>query len=325
MILDKEKVSELLANNKGEDKMEYESKSNNNTYLMPSNRDDEFWKLLFAYGLVDRNGNKTGSNATSEQVAHLATTMGITSAEVTGKLDRIQIATCEQTHAITGAIHTASTVNAVGQNALGEKVTGNGFRIESNAKDIEKTVLVDGGLTRKNDDGNSSRNLTAQTVGFNNVEKSLCGLDSKMSSQHCDIKGEIKDTKYELANLMKEEGNLTRTQATHNYNDLLSNITAGRNEALVIDKNNEIRRQDTEIANLKEAAAIARYTQTQKDIEELKHCKDKDAEINILSKNIGSAIGNSINSRFDRFEDCVERRIAIGNNISLGGNAGNKG
>ena len=307
MILDKEKVSELLADNKGDDRMEYESKSNN-TYVVPSNgnRDnDRFIELLVLLGLVDRNGNKTGANATSEQVAHLATSFGITSLEVTGKLDRLQIATCEQTHAITGAVQASSTANLIGQNTLGEKITDNAYK-----------SLIDGGVTRKNDDDNTKYLSNQSTLGFHGVEKSLCALDARMSSQHCEIKGEIKEVKCELKEAIRDSEYRLSTQATHNYNALDKEIIASRTEALVTNKNDQIRAVERENINLRQASSVARDAQLQKDIEDLKKDNKEATSVNILSNNVASAIGNVVNPLLHKFDHLDRSIIAIGNDVT---------
>ena len=308
MILDKEKVSELLADNKEENKMEHEYKSNN-TYVMPSNRDDEFFKYLFAWGLVDGNNRKTGANASSEQVAHLATSLGITSSEVTGKLDRLQISTCEQTGVLKDAVHTSSIENLVGQNALGEKITNVGYMANNNTKDIEKTILLDGGTTRANSD-----------AGFVNLKDSVYALSTKTSAEHCDIKGLMKDNKYDLS-----------LQATMHQSTLMAELAKMESNNALRDRDAVIRDKDDKIQEQQFRSLKEDNVEIKKLIHHEHHGRGNGANIDILSdnfsRNIGSAIGNSINSRIDRFEDSVERKlIAFGNNINFGsGNAGDKG
>lgn len=329
MILDENKVSRLLGDNEVKMEKDMDNYRSHNINVMPAmdrnnnSNDfvgDKFLQTLFFLGLADRHGNRTGQHATQEQVAHLATTTGLNDVAVKGKLDAMQISICEQTATLKESIHGASMANAVGQNVIGEKITNVGFRVESNAKDIEKTVLMDGGVTRKNDDDNSGRNLTAQTIGFNNVEKSICQLDSKFSGEFCDVKGIIKDVKYDLASKIEEKGNAIIAHATHNYNDLSRQIAEARNEALITNKNDQIRAQEMEIARLKDTAAIARDLALQKEIEEMKCCNKRDSEINILSNNIGSAIGNAFNSFNDKFESSLDRKLNffVGNSASIG-------
>lgn len=276
MILDKEKVSELLADNKGENKMEYESK--NNTYVMPSNGNDRFIELLGLLGLVDRNGNRTGANATSEQVAHLATSFGITSSEVTGKLDRLQIATCEQTHVITGAVHASSTANLIGQNTLGEKITDNAYK-----------SVIDGGVTRKNDDDNTKYLSNQNTIGFHAVEKDISTLEARMSSQNCDIKSEIKETKYELEKAITEN----RSRSDMQFMDLKSYLTS-------VDKDNQIRAEKKETARVNSALEETRYNNLLDHFH--RHSTHANSELTEI------------------------KRIMVGNNFNIGsGNAGDKG
>ncbi len=343
MILDEDKVSRLLSNDEVKMEKDMDYRSHNVNVLPAMSRHDDnnafggngFLQALLFLGLIDRNGNRTGANATQEQVQHLATTTGLNDVAIKSKLDAMQISICEQTSTLKDSIHSSSTANAMGQNALGEKITNVGFRVESNAKDIEKTVLIDGSLSRKNDDDNSGKNLTAQTIGFHNVEKSLCDLDSKLSGEVCDIKGLVKDTKYDLASAVEAKGNAIMAQATHNYNETIRHITEARNEAVITNKNDQIRLQDMEITRAREAGAIARDLALQKQIEEMKCERTRASENEVLSHNINignkTAIGdNNFNSRFSAIERSISDMTIIvnsllsnnrfvGNSLSIGG------
>lgn len=348
MILDESRVSRLLSNDevKMEKDMDYRS---HNVNVLPAmgrsgyhdNDNDNgfggngFLQALLFLGLIDRQGNRTGQNATQEQVQHLATTTGLNDVAIKSKLDAMQISICEQTSTLKDSIHSSSTANAMGQNALGEKITNVGFRVESNAKDIEKTVLIDGSLSRKNDDDNSGKNLTAQTIGFHNVEKSLCDLDSKLSGEICDIKGLIKDVKYDVTQKVEEKGNAIIVQATHNYNETIRQITEARNEAVITNKNDQIRLQEMEVARLKDTASIARDLALQKELEEMKCERKRASENEVLSHNINignkTAIGdNNFNNRFSAMERSISDMTIIvnsllsnnrfvGNSLSIGG------
>jgi len=356
MILDESKVSRLLSNDEVKMEKDMDFKSHNVNVLPAMSRSyndndngfggNGFLQALLFLGLIDRQGNRTGQNATQEQVQHLATTTGLNDVAIKSKLDAMQISICEQTSTLKDAVYASSTANAMGQNALGEKITNVGYRAESNAKEIEKTVLVDGGLTRKNDDDNSGKNLTAQTIGFHNVERSLCHLesnltaqnslhDSKMSAEHCEIKGLIKDVKYDITKELESKGNAIIAQATHNYNETSRQITEARNEALITNKNDQIRAQEMEISRLKDTASIARDLDLKKEIEDIKCEKRRASENEILSHNINignkTAIGdNNFNSRISGMERSIteiaftlntllSNNKFIGNSLSIGG------
>lgn len=285
---------------------------------------NSFLGMLLAWGLIDRNGNKTGQNATEAQVAQLSNQLGLSTASITSSLQALQISICNQTGEITGEIHSASTQNLVGLNALGEKVSGVGYMVGANAKDIEKTTLIDGGLTRKNSDDNANRNLIASTSGFNSVEKALCDISYKGAETACEIKGLIKDVNYNLAKEFESKGNMIIAQATNNHNDVISLITESRNEALITDKNNQIRILET-------AARLAQTNEIKEEIEELKCERKRSSEQEILSNNI--LIGNKTaiaENSFNNRMACMERAIAdltnffsnnkiIGNSLSIGG------
>lgn len=344
MILDESKVSRLLSNDevKMEKDMDYRSHNVNVLPAMSRSNDNDngfggngFLQALLFLGLIDRQGNRTGLNATQEQVQHLATTTGLNDVAIKSKLDAMQISICEQTSTLKDAVHASSTANAMGQNALGEKITDVGYRAESNAKEIEKTVLVDGGLTRKNDDDNSSKGLTAQTMGFHNVERALCALDSKFSGEVCDVKGLVKDVKCDVIQRIEEKGNAIIAQATHNHNETSRQITEARNEALITNKNDQIRLQEMEIARLKDTASIARDLDLKKEIEDMKCERRRASENETLSHNIN--IGNKTaigDNNFNHRMSTMERSIAdltlilnnffsnnrfIGNSLSIGG------
>lgn len=273
MILDEKKVSKLLGDNKEDDKMEYEHKSNSNTYVMPNN-DQRFWEYLFAYGIIDKNGNKV-QNASTEQVTSLATQFGMTASEMGGKIDRFILAQCEQTGTITNAIHTSSTANLVGQNTLGEKVSENSYK-----------ALIDGGVTRKNDDDNTKYLSNQNTLGFHGVEKNISALEARMSSQHCDTKSEIKEAKYDLDKTITASSNRSDMQ----FMELKSYLTS-------IDKDNQIRASERETARVSSALEETRYNNL------LDHFHRHSAHANSELTDI--------------------KRIMIGNNFNIGsGHAG---
>jgi len=360
MDLDYAKIT-ALSKNREDEKMEHDFNSHNVVYKpMPYGghgdgyNNNRFLETLLALGLIDRHGNRTSQNATQEQVQHLATSTGLSDVAIKSKLDAMQISICEQTSTLKDSIYNSSTANAMGQNALGEKVTGIGYRVESNAKDIEKTILVDGGLTRKNDDDNSGKNLTAQTIGFNNVEKSLCHLessltaqnsahDSKMSAEHCEIKGLIKDVKYDLTREIEAKGNTIIAQATHNHNAMTAQATHNHNESLtkmeriqtenlLQNKNDQLMEKDRQIDALKTATQLAQYNDLKEEIEEAKRERKRLADNETLSHNINignkTAIGdNNFNNRLNRIEGTLDsishflsnNRIFAGNSLSIGG------
>jgi len=336
MILEEYNKSGLL-NNKKEENMEYENKSHNVVYPVAyggygdrGNDNNRFLEALIFLGLVDRNGNRACENATKEQVQHLATTTGLSDVTIKSKLDALQISTCEQTSTLKDSIYSSSTQNLVGLNAVGEKVTGVGYRVESNAKDIEKTILIDGGLTRNNDDKNAFKNLEATTTGFFNVKDTLCHLesnltaqnsahDSKMSAEHCDIKGLIKDIKYDITREIEAKGNAIIAQNSNYHHIEMEKMTAIDTNAIITNKNDQIRVQEMENIRLRTQADIARDANLQKEIEELKCDKRRDTEINILSKNIGSAIGSEFNGfRRDCREHFDRQNVLIGNTLQVG-------
>lgn len=350
MELDYVKITDLSKKNVEEENMEHDYKSHNVVYPMASYGGNDggfggnnFLGLLVALGLIDRHGNRTGQNATQEQVQHLATSTGLSDVAIKSKLDAMQISICEQTSTLKDSIYNSSTVNAMGQNALGEKVTGIGYRVESNAKDIEKTILVDGGLTRKNDDDNSGRNLTAQTIGFNNIEKSLCHLegnltaqnsahDSKMSAEHCEIKGLIKDVKYDITREIEAKSSTIIAQATHNHNESLTKMERIQTENLLQNKNDQLMEKDRQIDALKTATQLAQYNDLKEEIEEAKRERKRLADNETLSHNINignkTAIGdNNFNNRLSRIEGTLDsishflsnNRIFAGNSLSIGG------
>ncbi|MGL6107527.1 hypothetical protein, partial [Romboutsia sp.] len=281
-----------------------------------------------------------------EQVQHLATTTGLSEVAIKNKLDGMQISICEQTSALKDSIYNSSTANAMGQNALGEKMTGVGYRVESNSKDIEKTILVDGGLTRKNDDDNSNRNLGVTTTGFHNIDKSLCHLesnltgqnsahDSKMSAEHCEIKGLIKDVKYDITKELEAKGNTIIAHATHNHNESMAKMDRIQTENLLQNKNDQLREQDRQIDALKTATQLSQYNDLKEGQKQIECERKRLADNEILSHNINignkTAIGdNNFNNRMA----VMERSIAdltlilnnffsnnkfIGNSLSIGG------
>jgi hypothetical protein len=349
MDLDYAKIT-AQSKNREDEKMEHDFNSHNVVYKpMPYGghgdgyNNNRFLETLLALGLIDRQGNRTSQNATQEQVQHLATSTGLSDVAIKSKLDAMQISICEQTSTLKDSIYNSSTTNAMGQNALGEKVTGIGYRVESNAKDIEKTILVDGGLTRKNDDDNSGKNLTAQTIGFNNIEKSLCHLesnltaqnsahDSKMSAEHCEIKGLIKDVKYDLTREIEAKGNTIIAQATHNHNESLTKMERIQTENLLLNKNDQLMEKDRQIDALKTATQLAQYNDLKEEIEEAKRERKRLADNETLSHNINignkTAIGdNNFNNRLNRIEGALDsisnflsnNRIFAGNSLSIGG------
>lgn len=353
MEFDYDKIKALSKKNVEDENMEHDYKSHNVVYPMASYGSHDgsfggnnFLGLLIALGLIDRNGNRTGQNATQEQVQHLAQTTGLSDGAIKSKLDAMQISICEQTSTLKDSIYNSSTANAMGQNALGEKITNVGFRVESNAKDIEKTILVDGGLTRKNDDDNSGKNLGVTITGFNNVEKSLCHLesnltgqysahDSKMSTEHCEIKGLIKDIKYDITREIEAKSNAIISQATHNHNESLTKMERIQTENLLQNKNDQLMEKDRQIDALKTATQLAQYNDLKEEIEEAKCERKRIADSEILSHNINignkTAIGdNNFNNRFSAMERSIydmsiivnsllSNNRFVGNSLSIGG------
>lgn len=332
MILDEQKVSKLLADNKEEDKMETDYKSHNVNVLPASpygnngglGNNGNFWEALIAWGIIDRNGNRTGEAVTASQVQALATKFDTTSAEMSNRLNALQISTCEQTSTLKDAIHNSSTTNLVGQNALGEKITNIGYKGDSNTKDIEKTILLDGGTTRKNDDDNTTDLKNNQYAGFSNTKDAIYGLSTKTSAEHCDIKGLIKDSNYTTNKELCAMENRLSTQATTYHstemaklNELDYNAAIREKDAIIRDKDDKI--QEQQFRSLKED-----NVEIKKLIHHGHHGHGNGTNIDILSdnfsRNIGSAIGNSIKTELTPALNDIARglNIVIGNTANIG-------
>ena len=334
MILDEQKVSKLLDDNKEEKMMETDYKSHN-VNVLPAmggnngwNNNGNFWEALIAWGIIDRNGNRTGEAVTASQVQALATKFDTTSAEMSNRLNALQISTCEQTSTLKDAVHTASTTNLVGQNALGEKITTIGYKGDSNTKDIEKTILLDGGVTRKNSDDNTNDLKNNQIAGFSSTKDSINGLSAKTSAEHCDIKGLILDNKYTFSKELCEVENRLTTQATLNQSTTMAKLAE-------IDYNAAIREKDAIIRDKDEKIQEQQFRSLKEDNVEIKklihhehhgHGHGNGTNIDILSdnfsRNIGSAIGNSIRTELTPALNEISRglNIVIGNTASIGRN-----
>jgi len=321
MILDQKKVSELLAVNKEEEKMEHEYKSHNN-YIIPNNRDEDFFKYLYAFGLVDRNNNKTGSTATAEQLTYLSTSLGMTSSEITSKLDRLQISTCEQTGVLKDTVYNSSIQNLVGQNAIGEKITNVGYMANSNAKDIEKTSLLDGSLTRKNSDDNFHDLKNSQTTGFSNTKDAIYGLSTKTSAEHCDIKGLIKDNKYEIKDSLCNMQHSLTLQATMNQSVLMSELAKMESNNALRDKDAIIRDKDDKIQEQQFRSLKEDNVEIKKLIEHAHHGHGggNGTNIEILSDNFSRNIASNIGSQLAPVLNDISRgiNIVVGNTANLG-------
>jgi len=267
--------------------------------------------FLIALGLINRDGSLTGKVANNEIISTLASNMHTSIESVKGMLQNLQIATCEQTQSITGAIHASSTANLVGQNVIGEKVSDVKYSGAMNAKDAEKTTLIDGSLTRKNDDDNTNEIKNNQILGFTSLQKELCetnhNIDTKttlLSSQYaegtCKILGEIKDLKYE--NLLVAERNQSATMGA------LKDI--GFQNANIA-KDTIIREKDDQLRMSEQRISAMQFGDIKEEIEDLKRCRAKEAENNFLSNNIVTNIGNNVNSAFDRRFGAIERSLDI--------------
>ena len=278
------------------------------------NSNSNFWQALLTWGIIDRNGNRTGEAITAEML---------------NKLNALQISTCEQTSTLKDNIHSSSTTNLVGQNALGEKITTTAYKADSNAKDIEKTILLDGGITRKNSDDNANDLKNNQIAGFASTKDSINCLSTKTSAEHCDIKGLILENKYNFSKELCQVENRLTNQATLNQSATMAKLTE-------IDYNGAIREKDAIIRDKDDKIQEQQFRSLKEDNVEIKrlihhehhghgHGNGNGTNIDIFSdnfsRNIGSAIGNSLNARFDRFEDNVDRKlVAIGNTVSIGRN-----
>lgn len=274
--------------------------------------------MLAFYGLIDKNRNVTDKVATEAQLQAIGTNLHMSVEAVKAGIQALQIATCDQTHAITGTIHASSTANLVGQNMIGEKISDTKYAGAMNAKDAEKTTLIDGSLTRKNDDDNTNEVKNLQTVSFAGIEKSICETNhniatgfAKLSSQNsegtCKILGEIKDSKYE--GLLVAERNHNATM--NGLKDLGFQNANIAKEAIIREKDDQLR-ESTERIN------TMQHNEIKEEIEELKRCKTKEAENNLLSKNIVTSIGNSIEVDFSRRLDSVTRAVELlSHNISI--------
>lgn len=357
--------------------MNGEDYKSHNNYIMPASRDHGYgeWNGLFgmllAWGLIDRDGRRNNNCATAEQLTTLAAALNTSDSTIksmlqnqgttfAGMLQTLQMAGCEQTSSLKDAIHASSTENLVGQNALGEKVTTVGYRGDSNAKDIEKTVLIDGGVTRKNDDDNTNEIRNAQNFNFSNIQNKLCDLgyqtqlgfertNANVDSKTCEIKGEIKDTKYELSSLAERHFQAITSQNDKNFCELKYqaqlNHQATTNQISTVEKDEIIRDLTSDNQRLKEKNETLRYNDLKEEITDNKReinenqalimkalenerChRERVNEINVNSKNIASdvnqivdsAVNNAINVRINPILDRLDRlTIAIGNSVNIG-------
>lgn len=308
--------------------MEHEYNKSSNTIVYPprSDRHDEYGGfgsntllgMLFFLGLVGRDGRATGTVANDTVISTLATNMHTSVESVKTMLQALQISICDQTQEITSAIHTSSTANLAGQNLLGEKVSEVKYSGAMNAKDAEKTTLIDGSLTRKNDDDNTNEIKNAQTISFAGIEKSICETNhniatgfAKIASQNsedtCKIIGEIKDSKY--------EGLLV---AERNHNATMNGLKDIGFQNANIAKETIIREKDDQLRIAAETINTMQHNDIKEEIEELKRCRAKDAENNILSHNIVTNVGNSFNASFDaRLSRLASSLDILSHNVNL--------
>ncbi len=296
MILDESKVSELLGDNNEEKSMEHDyNKSSVN--ILPANpygnnggfgSNEALWALLFSHGITDRNRNQTGDVVTASQIQALANSFNTTASEMSNRLNALQISTCEQTGTIKDSVHASSTTNLIGQNTLGEKITNVAFKGDSNTKDIEKTILVDGGTTRSNSDDNANDLKNNQIAGFSSTKDSIYGLSTKTSAEHCDIKGMILDNKYAFSTALCATQNHLSTQAILNQNSTdkkLCEIQCEQTAGFIATNAKIDKVNDAQIIRAQEAY-----------IHKLEHGSTKEEnvrihnEINNNSKNMGSIV-----------------------------------
>ena len=337
MILDKEKVSELLADNKGEDKMEYESKSNN-TYLLPStggNRGEEgtLWGLILGSllnrGILDRGTGVIDNSALNSQLASMSTSLGMSNDAILAAINANGMQTCAAANSVKDSVQNLSMTEL---SAIGG---------------VKDAVQTNGSWTRGaiNDLGNqTTRDTFAIMSGMNNNHNNTQTSFARVEAGQCDIKGVVRDTSYATdANVNRNfaDQNLgllnqfssARELASSNYNLLynqavvnnttvmakLCEIECGQTAGFVATNAHIDRSNDAQTIRAQEAL-----------IHKLEHDNSKEEtsrihnELNVNSKNIGSIV-DSFNNLTNEFRDVRRDVIAIGNNISLGGNAGNKG
>jgi hypothetical protein len=329
-------------------------KSHNN-YIMPSTTPyggnyggewggNSLFAMLIAFGLIDRDGKRTNNYATSEQLGQLATAINTSDSTIktmlsnqnsnfSEMLQTLQLAGCQQTSSLKDAIHVSSTENLVGQNVVGEKVSSVGYAVQSNAKDTEKTVLVDGALTRKNDDDNSQDLRNGQVNGFYGLDKSICDLSSKISTEHCGLSREILENRYLNSKELCSLKNDLSMQAVSNQNTTIEKLNKIEYQNSLIAKDTILREKDDQIrelqANSLEMQHKALAAQNAAILEKLNNndChRNRVDEVNILSKNIGNDIGNvvqtaianslsPIHGRLDFLDRAI---VNIGNSASFG-------
>lgn len=267
--------------------------------------------LLLGRGILDRNTGVMDYNALNTQLTSIAQSLGTTNDAILAAINANAMQTCEQTQAITGAVHASSTANLVGQNVIGEKVSDVKYSGAINAKDAEKTTLIDGAVTRKNDDDNTNQIKNNQILGFASLEKGICetnhNLDTKialLSSQYaegtCKLSGEIKDLKYE--NLLVAERNQNATMAS--LKDL------GFQNANIA-KDTIIREKDDQLRMSEQTINTMQHNEIKEEIEELKRSRAKEAENNFMSHNIVANVGNSINVSLDKRLEALARTVDL--------------
>lgn len=354
MILDEQKVSKLLDDNK-EDKMEHEFKSNNN-YIMPSKGNDNFggeggalWGLLlgtlYNRGIVDRATGAVDYNALTTQLTSIANSLGSSNDAILAAINANGREICPAISSVKDAVYnsSASELNAIGgvkdsvqTNAsfTRDAITGLG------AQTTRDTFAVLQGINTNQNNNQTNFATTNSNIsnGFAGVQSSLCHGFADVTAGQCDIKGVVRDTSYATdtnvnrnfadQNLgLLNNFNSARELATSHYNMLYNQAVV--NQSATMEKLCEISCEqkagfvatDAKIEKSNDEQTIRAQ---QAYIHQLEHGNAKEEsvrihnEVNNNSKNIGSIVDSLKGLSYDVRGMNDRVNFFIGNKTNIG-------